>query len=47
MAQVPFVGRQWRLDLDGDEFFIDLFMFLHGAEYPAAQEPVPDLFHSG
>lgn len=22
-----FVGRQWRLDLDGDEFFIDLLMF--------------------
>ena len=22
-----FVGRQWRLELDGDEFFIDLLMF--------------------
>ncbi len=26
-AGFAFVGRQWRLDLDGDEFFIDLLMF--------------------
>jgi predicted nuclease of restriction endonuclease-like (RecB) superfamily len=26
-AGFAFVGRQWRLDLDGDDFFIDLLMF--------------------
>lgn len=26
-AGFAFVGRQWRLDIDGDEFFIDLLMF--------------------
>lgn len=26
-AGFAFVGRQWHLDLDGDEFFIDLLMF--------------------
>lgn len=26
-AGLAFVGRQYRLDLDGDEFFIDLLMF--------------------
>ena len=26
-AGFAYVGRQWRLDIDGDEFFIDLLMF--------------------